>query len=54
MGGKNGFHTDFFESLPPGRGVTFHPMAFTFFVWRLLRSDLVGDLSKVERVLKSS
>lgn len=31
-----------------GREVNFHPMAFTFSVQTLLRSDLVGDLRKVE------
>lgn len=53
-GGKNGFNTGLFESFLSGTGVNFHPMAFTFSVWTLLRrSHLLGDLRRVEKVLKS-
>lgn len=50
---NNRFNTGWLESFLSGSGVNLHPIGFTFSVQPLLRrSDLVGDLRKVESVLK--
>lgn len=53
MGGENGSNTDWFENFLAGRGMIFYLMTFSFSVQIAERSDLVGGLRKVERVLKS-